>query len=79
MPSLQLNEDIVCVFEEIFISEVQGRCGHNITNITQAYWAYLSLKEQKRLRFWDKISDATGLSRERIYKFFRFTWSRKFY
>ena len=44
-----------------------------------AYIAYQNLDEHRRQRFWEYVSNSTSLPRERVYKFFRFTWSRQFY
>lgn len=44
-----------------------------------AYVAYQNLDEHRRQHFWEEVSAATQLPRERVYKFFRFTWSRQFY
>lgn len=37
------------------------------------------MDEHRRQHFWEEVSAATQLPRERVYKFFRFTWSRQFY
>ena len=37
------------------------------------------MDEHRRQHFWEEVSSATQLPRERVYKFFRFTWSRQFY
>ncbi|CAL6089152.1 Conserved_hypothetical protein [Hexamita inflata] len=79
MPSLQLSQEEVQNFELYFKAAVEQRTGETYTELLETYIAYQNLDEHRRQRFWEYVSNATNLPRERVYKFFRFTWSRQFY
>ncbi|CAL6011408.1 Conserved_hypothetical protein [Hexamita inflata] len=79
MPSLQLSQEEVLNFELYFKVAVENRTGETYTELSETYIAYQNLDEHRRQRFWEYVSLFTNLPRERVYKFFRFTWSRQFY
>ena len=79
MPSLQLSQDDVKNFENFFKTAVEQRTCVEYPTMMETYIAYQNLDEHRRQRFWEYVSNATRLPRERVYKFFRFTWSRQFY
>ena len=67
------------LFEKYFQEAVEKRIEKKCETLLEAYIAYQNLNEHQRVNFWDFVSQKTFMSRERVYKYFRFTWSRKFY
>eukprot|EP00703_Trepomonas_sp_PC1_P004224 JAP92382.1 Hypothetical protein TPC1_15697 [Trepomonas sp. PC1] len=79
MPLVQFQTLDAEVFEKYFQLAVEAKIERKCETQLEAYVSYQNMGEHMRWRFWDVISQKMQVSREKIYKFFRFTWSRKFY
>ncbi|CAL6087814.1 Conserved_hypothetical protein [Hexamita inflata] len=79
MVNLQINQTDIQQFEDSFKQAVEQRTKQSYATMLETYVAYKNLNEFSRQHFWEFIANQTGLQRERVYKFFRFTWTRQFY
>ncbi|CAL6087818.1 Conserved_hypothetical protein [Hexamita inflata] len=79
MVNLQVNQTEIKKFEDSFKQAVEQRTKQSYSTMLETYVAYKNLNEFSRQHFWEFIANQTGLQRERVYKFFRFTWTRQFY
>ncbi|CAL6047427.1 Conserved_hypothetical protein [Hexamita inflata] len=83
MVLLQLTEQEIKLFEEAFKTVVQRRTTQIprifFETTKDAFNVYKNFDEFQIVNFWKDIADLCKLDRQRVYKFFRFTYSRQFY
>eukprot|EP00703_Trepomonas_sp_PC1_P002485 JAP94121.1 Hypothetical protein TPC1_13341 [Trepomonas sp. PC1] len=79
MPTLKISSQQITQFEKLFQSSVEQRCGKRLDSVEEAFWSFNTLPEKQKVNFWEPIAYKLNMVRERVYKFFRFTWSKQFY
>ncbi|KAH0574846.1 hypothetical protein SS50377_22461 [Spironucleus salmonicida] len=79
MPPMTFQKQQIQIFEANFLQIISLITEVNIAQVKDAYFIFRDLDESKRHGIWESISKAVGAPRDRIYKFFRFTWSKQFY